>query len=155
MFCIPLTRHQLTSAVINAGQKVAVLEAVCKNNELLCIQEAMDKLGSEPEQEVPEKLFLLDLKPENNEVRKENDVVQEKTETAEKKASTPSRSPSPKGEGFLNWIAGNGFLNRVAEKAKNSVDTMITTLDPGMKAYLCKFVNDFNFLIIIIIRFRR
>lgn len=51
-----------------------------------------------------------------------------------------SKSPSlteSTDNGLLGWIANNGFLNRVAEKAKNSVDTMITTLDPGMKEYLC------------------
>lgn len=35
--------------------------------------------------------------------------------------------------GVWGWIKGSGFLNKVAEKAKNSVDSMITTLDPGMK----------------------
>lgn len=41
-------------------------------------------------------------------------------------------------DGLLSWISsGSGsFLSRVAEKAKNSVDSVITTLDPGMKEYL-------------------
>lgn len=40
---------------------------------------------------------------------------------------------SNEGGGVWGWIKGSGFLNKVAEKAKNSVDSMITTLDPGMK----------------------
>ncbi|CAG2115249.1 unnamed protein product, partial [Medioppia subpectinata] len=46
--------------------------------------------------------------------------------------SPKSRSDSL-GAGFLEWIANNEFISKMAEKAKNSVDTMITTLDPGMK----------------------
>ncbi|XP_013137076.1 PREDICTED: protein PRRC1-like [Papilio polytes] len=44
------------------------------------------------------------------------------------------------GSGLLTWMKGavssGGILQRVAEKAKSSVDTMITTLDPQMKEYL-------------------
>ncbi|XP_055940071.1 protein PRRC1-like [Argiope bruennichi] len=35
--------------------------------------------------------------------------------------------------GVWGWIKGTQFLNKVAEKAKSSVDSVITTLDPGMK----------------------
>ncbi|GIY52457.1 protein PRRC1 [Caerostris darwini] len=35
--------------------------------------------------------------------------------------------------GMWGWIKNAQFLNKVAEKAKNSVDSVITTLDPGMK----------------------
>lgn len=38
--------------------------------------------------------------------------------------------------GMWGWFKGNDFLNKVAEKAKNSVDSMITTLDPGMKEFI-------------------
>lgn len=38
--------------------------------------------------------------------------------------------------GVWGWFKGNDFLNKVAEKAKNSVDSMITTLDPGMKEFI-------------------
>ncbi|XP_026320895.1 protein PRRC1-like [Hyposmocoma kahamanoa] len=44
------------------------------------------------------------------------------------------------GSGLFTWVKGavstGGILHRVAEKAKNSVDSMITTLDPQMKEYL-------------------
>lgn len=43
------------------------------------------------------------------------------------------KSPSQEGNGMWGWIKNNELLNKVAEKAKNSVDSMITTLDPGMK----------------------
>uniref|UniRef100_A0A6M2DKF4 Protein prrc1-like isoform x1 polistes canadensis n=1 Tax=Xenopsylla cheopis TaxID=163159 RepID=A0A6M2DKF4_XENCH len=44
------------------------------------------------------------------------------------------------GSGFMGWVKGavssGGILHRVAEKAKNSVDTMITTLDPQMREFI-------------------
>lgn len=39
-------------------------------------------------------------------------------------------------DGLLSWLSPNALLARVAETAKNSVDTIITTIDPGMKEYL-------------------
>uniref|UniRef100_A0A2L2Y9F8 Protein PRRC1 n=1 Tax=Parasteatoda tepidariorum TaxID=114398 RepID=A0A2L2Y9F8_PARTP len=42
-------------------------------------------------------------------------------------------SPGEASAGMWGWIKGNQLLNRVAEKAKSSVDSVITTLDPGMK----------------------
>jgi hypothetical protein len=46
-----------------------------------------------------------------------------------------------KGGGLLGWVKGavgsGGLLSKVAEKAKNSVDSMITTLDPQMREFLC------------------
>lgn len=49
------------------------------------------------------------------------------------------------GSGILTWMKGavssGGILQRVAEKAKSSVDSMITTLDPQMKEYLSMFLN--------------
>ncbi|KAI4466972.1 hypothetical protein MML48_2g00000331 [Holotrichia oblita] len=42
--------------------------------------------------------------------------------------------------GFIGWMKGavssGGILSKVAEKAKNSVDSMITTLDPQMREYI-------------------
>ncbi|XP_045486497.1 protein PRRC1 [Pieris rapae] len=44
------------------------------------------------------------------------------------------------GSGLITWVKGamssGGILQKVAEKAKSSVDSMITTLDPQMKEYL-------------------
>lgn len=49
------------------------------------------------------------------------------------------------GSGIITWVKGamssGGILQKVAEKAKNSVDTMITTLDPQMKEYLRKYTD--------------
>lgn len=43
--------------------------------------------------------------------------------------------------GLFNWVrdavGNNGILTKVADKAKSSVDSMITTLDPQMKEFLC------------------
>lgn len=66
------------------------------------------------------------------------------TSPVETSDNAGSRSTSPKfgtkyeDDGLLAWISTRGFLGRVASKAKSSVDSMITTLDPGMKEYLCK-----------------
>lgn len=46
------------------------------------------------------------------------------------------------GSGLLGWVKGyNGLLSKVAEKAKSSVDTVITTLDPQMRdlGLICKW----------------
>ncbi|GBP90163.1 Protein PRRC1 [Eumeta japonica] len=47
--------------------------------------------------------------------------------------------PMP-GSGIITWVKGavasGGIFHRVAEKARSSVDSMITTLDPQMKEYL-------------------
>ncbi|KAG8222936.1 hypothetical protein J437_LFUL000231 [Ladona fulva] len=45
------------------------------------------------------------------------------------------------GRGIMSWVkdavgSSGGLLSRVAEKAKNSVDSMITTLDPQMKEFI-------------------
>lgn len=49
------------------------------------------------------------------------------------------------GSGLLTWmkgaVSGGGLLQKVAEKAKSSVDSMITTLDPQMKEYLSMFIE--------------
>ncbi|XP_055683758.1 protein PRRC1-like [Lutzomyia longipalpis] len=45
------------------------------------------------------------------------------------------------GSSLFGWMkdaasSGGGILSKVAEKAKNSVDTIVTTLDPQMKEYI-------------------
>lgn len=37
---------------------------------------------------------------------------------------------------IFDWFKTTDIINQIAEKAKNSVDSVITTLDPGMKEYL-------------------
>lgn len=52
-------------------------------------------------------------------------------------SATMMRPSSTSGnDGVWGWLKGNDFLSKVAEKAKNSVDSMITTLDPGMKEFI-------------------
>ena len=50
-------------------------------------------------------------------------------------------APSRSG-GLFGWMKdsmpGKGILAKVAEKARSSVDTVITTLDPQMKEFICK-----------------
>ncbi|XP_071447011.1 protein PRRC1-like [Hetaerina americana] len=50
-------------------------------------------------------------------------------------------TPNSGGRGLMGWVkdavgSSGGLLSKVAEKAKNSVDSMITTLDPQMKEFL-------------------
>ncbi|XP_058059004.1 protein PRRC1-like [Anopheles bellator] len=44
------------------------------------------------------------------------------------------------GSALFGWmkgaVSGGGILQKVAEKAKNSVDTIVTTLDPQMREYI-------------------
>lgn len=40
--------------------------------------------------------------------------------------------PAQKTEGLFGWFSG-GIVNKVLEKTKSSVESMITTLDPGMR----------------------
>lgn len=51
------------------------------------------------------------------------------------------------GSGIFTWMKGavstGGLLQRVAEKAKSSVDSMITTLDPQMKEYLSELCFEY------------
>lgn len=46
------------------------------------------------------------------------------------------------GPGWLGWIRGtvSNVGHRVAERAKTSMDSMITTLDPQMKEFIRKYV---------------
>ncbi|KAH9520140.1 Protein PRRC1-A [Bulinus truncatus] len=37
------------------------------------------------------------------------------------------------GQSLFGWISNNSLVNRVVEKTKSSMETVITTLDPGMK----------------------
>ncbi|KAL8577879.1 hypothetical protein ACOMHN_018684 [Nucella lapillus] len=48
-------------------------------------------------------------------------------------APTPPSSFTSQGPGLFGWFSNSSLVNRVVEKTKSSVETMITTLDPGMK----------------------
>jgi len=61
-------------------------------------------------------------------------------------SSSPKTRSDSISSGFLDWFANNEFISKMAEKAKNSMDTMITTLDPGMKQIICKFNQNSRFL---------
>lgn len=60
--------------------------------------------------------------------------------------SAPLREASPADDsgGILGWmkgaVASGGLLSKMAEKAKSSVDSMITTLDPQMREFIRKFL---------------
>jgi len=45
---------------------------------------------------------------------------------------------SPQGPGLFGWFSGNKMISKVVEKTKSSVESMITTLDPGMKEVISK-----------------
>ncbi|XP_046368786.2 protein PRRC1-A-like [Haliotis rufescens] len=48
--------------------------------------------------------------------------------------SDDSPGPMPQsGGGLFSWISGNSLVSKVMEKTKNSMESVITTLDPGMK----------------------
>ena len=55
--------------------------------------------------------------------------------------SAPSAGSVSSVGGLFSWVrdavGNNGILTKVADKAKSSVDSMITTLDPQMKEFLC------------------
>ncbi|XP_061164298.1 protein PRRC1-like [Saccostrea echinata] len=42
-------------------------------------------------------------------------------------------SPNNQRGGLFSWIGGSNLVNKVVEKTKSSMESMITTLDPGMK----------------------
>ena len=52
--------------------------------------------------------------------------------------STDGGTPPIKSGGLFGWIPGKGILAKVAEKARSSVDSVITTLDPQMKEFISK-----------------
>ncbi len=55
------------------------------------------------------------------------------------------------GNSIFGWVKdtvgnkGSSLLNKVAEKAKNSMGSVITTLDPQMKDFICKILHIFVF----------
>lgn len=66
-------------------------------------------------------------------------VLESPTVVTKDAEETISELPS---RGLFGWMKeampGKSILAKVAEKARSSVDTMITTLDPQMKEFICK-----------------
>lgn len=48
-------------------------------------------------------------------------------------STAPAPTSSSQGPGLFGWFSNNSLVNRVVEKTKSSVESVITTLDPGMK----------------------
>ncbi|XP_066271954.1 protein PRRC1-A-like [Branchiostoma lanceolatum] len=46
------------------------------------------------------------------------------------------RGGGSSGAGLWGWVTGNPLMQKVVEKTKSSVETMITTMDPGMTPYI-------------------
>lgn len=85
----------------------------------------------------------------------ESDKVESPKSETEPKPSTSTAEPefqnenqdvsSPTGSLF-SWVMNSNVLSKVAEKAKSSVNSMITTLDPQMKDFLCMIFLEQYFL---------
>ena len=67
-----------------------------------------------------------------------------------KEEAVEATADASRSSGLFGWmkeaLPGKKILAKVAEKARSSVDTMITTLDPQMKEFICK--TQFFFFII-------
>lgn len=54
----------------------------------------------------------------------------------------PNQDEGQSGGGLIGWmkeaVGSGGILSKVAERAKNSVDSLITTLDPQMSEFICE-----------------
>lgn len=72
----------------------------------------------------------------------ETAVLESPTAAVKDVQDTITELPS-RGSGLFGWMKeampGKSILAKVAEKARSSVDTMITTLDPQMKEFICMF----------------
>lgn len=54
-----------------------------------------------------------------------------------------TQNESSSSGGFMDFFKesiSTGVLSKVAAKAKNSMDSIITTLDPQMSEFLCKYL---------------
>lgn len=62
---------------------------------------------------------------------------------------SPTMDTSALAGSLFTWVkdtvANSNVLSKVAEKAKNSVNSMITTLDPQMREFICKYFVVFFF----------
>lgn len=90
---------------------------------------------------------LLDPPQDKNEIAPEGNGLPNKTYIPNNKQEQQSQSASSQKFvvtkvkltdelNIFDWFKTTDIINQIAEKAKNSVDSVITTLDPGMKEYL-------------------
>ena len=75
-------------------------------------------------------------------------VLESPTSANVKEILDPLNDLPNKGSGLFGWMKeampGKSILAKVAEKARSSVDTMITTLDPQMKEFVCEYIIVFG-----------
>lgn len=86
--------------------------------------------------------------PQDNQSQQPTDSSEPSTSTTTPLLPPPPPQDSPffdaglVGSGIFSWVKTNvvnsNVLSKVAEKAKSSVNTMITTLDPQMREFICK-----------------
>lgn len=85
-------------------------------------------------------LLSSDVQTLESNIAGEAKETDQKSETM-KQTSTPQRTIVTKVKlsdelNLFDWFRATDIINQIAEKARSSVDSVITTLDPGMKEYL-------------------
>lgn len=125
------TRQQQITAQNGTNQPTIIPQTPLENQQPL-IQ------GQTPSQMRP--LLSPDVQTPNFDVSGVSSVIEQKNEPA-KQQSTPHKTAVTKVKlsdelNLFDWFRATDIINQIAEKARNSVDSVITTLDPGMKEYL-------------------
>lgn len=76
---------------------------------------------------------LLTSVPESQQMIHEDDTDSDVHSSA---SNTDTDKAQTTSSGFLGWISSSSLVNRVVEKTKTSMESVITTLDPGMKSVM-------------------
>ena len=83
-----------------------------------------------------------DSVPSDEVVQNTQTVVLEKGPEVLIAPESPTRDTGAVAASLFTWVkdtvANSNVLSKVAEKAKSSVNSMITTLDPQMREFICK-----------------